>query len=40
MGEGERVNLHPCMQCCNAASAIYNVNRHSCCGDVLGSVGC
>jgi len=29
-----------CMQCCNAATAIYNVNRHSCCGEVLGSVGC
>jgi len=29
-----------CIQCCNAASAIYNVHRHSCCGAVLGSVGC
>jgi len=29
-----------CIQCCDAASATYNVHRHSCCGAVLGSVGC
>jgi len=29
-----------CMQCCDAASKIYNVNRHGCCGGILGTVGC
>jgi hypothetical protein len=29
-----------CMQCCDAASKIYNVNRHGCCDGILGTVGC
>ncbi|CAG5111369.1 Oidioi.mRNA.OKI2018_I69.chr2.g5685.t1.cds [Oikopleura dioica] len=29
-----------CFLCCDSAGKIFNINRHGCCGDVLGTVGC